>query len=206
MDGNGDTNILADRNLPYSASPDVIVEEVDPSLPPHHDGFRHHQQPKLHITPSFKETDQHMYRQNSHDSEDERGQIFQQFDMQKADFESKSGGSETASEGRQPSHYRRSDLGFSQQSPQPNKSIAPSHHNPFSDGATTRVLNGGTGTSAHIHARKPPGADNHQDAGSRSPPSSDDDESVFSDKQLEELYQKRYEQQQSSKKQWSHQN
>jgi len=76
----------------------------------------HQQQaPKLHITPSFKETDQHMYHQHKHanDSDDAHGQAFQQFNVQEADFESKSEDSETASEGHQPSIYRRSELAFS---------------------------------------------------------------------------------------------
>lgn len=51
---------------------------------------------KLHITPSFKETDQHMYLEGS--ETDEKSQVFREFKTQAADFESKES-SETASEG-----------------------------------------------------------------------------------------------------------
>lgn len=90
MDTNGENSVPTDRNLPYSASPDVIIENH----------IYEELQPKLYVTPSFKETNFHLYRQRSYDSDDEPGQIFKQFDIQKADFESKSAGSETASEGR----------------------------------------------------------------------------------------------------------
>jgi hypothetical protein len=163
----------------------------------------HQQQaPKLHITPSFKETDQHMYHRHANDSDDAHGQAFQQFNVQEADFESKSAESETASDGHQPSIYRRSELAFSQsQSPPPNKSIAPSHPNPFSakhSGQATKIkpreqANGGTGASVHVRAHEAmhdtTGAVRHI-----SQSASSDDESVFSDKQLEELYDRRYEQ------------
>lgn len=145
---------------------------------------------------------------HANDSDDAHGQAFQQFNVQEADFESKSADSETASEGHQPSIYRRSELAFSQsQSPPPNQSIAPSHANPFSAkhglqeakmkarDIHRQQANGGTGTSAHIRGYA---AAMHDTTGAvrhdSQTPASSDDESVFSDKQLEELYDQRYQQ------------
>jgi hypothetical protein len=211
VDARADTQGRTDGNIPYvqdSTTPDVIEEEDCPSSHARQESLKVHQQqaPKLHITPSFKETDQHMYHRHANDSDDAHGQAFQQFNVQEADFESKSD-SETASEGHQPSIYRRSELAFSQsQSPPPNKSIAPSHPNPFSakhSGQATKIktreqANGGTGASVHVRAHEAmhdtTGAVRHN-----SQSASSDDESLFSDKQLEELYDRQYEQQQLRK-------
>ena len=59
VEAGGDTQGRTDGNIPYSATPDVIEEEDCPSSHALQESLKVHQQqaPKLHITPSFKETD-----------------------------------------------------------------------------------------------------------------------------------------------------
>ena len=62
---------------------------------------------QMQISPSFNHDSNFRTPGDMRGSDDDIGRTGQDFRLQKADFESKSASSETASDGRQPSQYRQ---------------------------------------------------------------------------------------------------